>query len=202
MEQLTPTSAQRYYAAIFLRHFTSQRWESLDCDNASDFELARFACLFCVKEFPDKVHVSGDYRTLALSDANLIIGAYTSRSLNPKDGVLHDDGNGHVWKYENGTLYFPKKEGVRYNLFPFVREIWRMSDGTLKLVFDVYELNAEEYDKNGLSESLFWLDRYSAQELVDKGSIRKVGSGTAITWPNLSASYDFYRMVRYDVMFD
>ena len=76
-----------------------------------------------------------------------------------------------------------------------------MSDGTLKLVFDVYELSTEEYDKNGLTESLFWLDNYSVQEMVDKGTARKVGSGTAITWPNYSAAYDFYTMVRYKVDF-
>ena len=201
VEQLQPTSAELYFAAFFLSQFSVQDWRTFDSETASDYELARLASIFAVIHFPDLIGSSGGYRTLSLTNANLMIDDYTTRHLNPQTGVLYDDGAGHVWKYENDKICFPKSEGERYNHFVFVKEIWRMSDGTKKLVFDIYELSASEYDKNGLSESLFWLDTASVKNLTGNGTIRKIGSGTAITLPNDTESYDYYRMVHYEASF-
>ena len=66
----------------------------------------------------------------------------------------------------------------------------------------MYELNEEEYIHTGyLDDDYLWLNASEAKTKADKGLIRRIGNGTAVTGPYYETDYVFYRMLTYEASF-
>ena len=97
-------------------------------------------------------------------------------------GIGNFDWN-HCW-YENGRFYYPAGDGESYNRFTVVDEAYKLSDGTCRFRFTIYELDLDIYwDELGIPLKYYHLTPAEAAQSAAEGSITAKRTGTALCSP-------------------
>ena len=192
---------RQYWANVFISDFVEQYITKFPEDNGSDFELARFAHLFCKINRHEEIKYENGCETLTLETVNELCQRFFGRTIDPEEGVLYTNDWGVEWKFENGKFYFPAGDGESYNRFAVVTQYLRLEGGDVTLSFDVYELGLEEYWDKGISDELYRMTAAEAEAMAKTGRITRVGSGTAEVLPIEQNGHDGYFLYRLETTF-
>ena len=189
---------RQYWANIFISDFVEQFKNDFPTDKGSDYELASFAHLFCKINRKDVLRYDGSYDTFTLDTVNELCRRFFGREIHPADGVLYENRGGLQWTYENGLFRFPSGDGESYNRFAVVNSYLRLAGGNVILGYDVYELNLDEYWKNGMDSALYRMTPELAQAAEASGRITRLGYGWAEALPIEQNGHDGYFLLRMD----
>ena len=195
-------ASRQYWANIFISDFIEQYKSSFPTDNGSDFELASFAHLFCKINRHDALRFDGNYDTFSLDTVNELCLRFFGREIHPNDGVLYESPWGLQWTYQNGLFRFPSGDGESYNRFAIVKSYLRLAGGNVILGYDVYELDLDEYWRNGIDGAFYRMTSAQAQAAEASGRITRVGSGWAEATPVEQNGRDGYYLRRMQTMPD
>ena len=195
-------ASRQYWANIFISDFIEQYKSSFPTDNGSDFELASFAHLFCKINRHDALRFDGNYDTFSLDTVNELCLRFFGREIHPNDGVLYENPWGLQWTYQNGLFRFPSGDGESYNRFAIVKSYLRLAGGNVILGYDVYELDLDEYWRNGIDGAFYRMTSAQAQAAEASGRITRVGSGWAEATPVEQNGRDGYYLRRMQTMPD
>lgn len=187
---------RQYWANIFISDFIEQFKNNYPTDGGSDYELARFAQLFCKINRRDALSFDGNYDTFSLDTVNELCRRFFGREIHPVNGVLYENQGGLQWTYENGSFHFPSGDGEAYNRFAVVNRYLQLEGGDVILGYDVYELNLDEYWQNGMDSALYHMTPAQAQTAEASGRIKRRGNGWAEATPIEQNGHDGYYLHR------
>ncbi len=195
---------RQYWANIFVSDFIEQFMSEYPAENGSDYELARFAHRFCKINRQDAItYESGSdeiiYETITLDTVNELCGRFFGLELDPAEGVLPTVLWGPDVRFENGKFYFPAADGEAYNRFAVVTSSQSRPDGNVLLSFDVYDVNLDEYWRQGIDGAFYRMTSAEAQTVEASGRITRVASGTAEALPVEQNGHDGYILYRLHV---
>ena len=187
---------RQYWANIFISDFAEQFKNQFPTDQGSDFELASFAHLFCKINRHSALSYDGNYDTFTLDTVNELCMRFFGREIHPKNGVLYENQGGLQWTYENGKFRFPSGDGESYNRFAVVNSYLSLPGGNVILGYDVYELDLDEYWKNGMDSALYRMTPVQAKAAEASGRITRVCCGWAEATPVQQNGHDGYYLRR------
>ena len=187
---------RQYWANIFISDFIEQFKNNYPTDGGSDYELARFAQLFCKINKQNALRFDGDYDTFSLDTVNELCMRFFGREIHPANGVLYENQAGLQWTYENGKFHFPSGDGEAYNRFAVVSSYLQLEGGNVILGYDVYELDLDEYWQNGMDRKLYRMTPAQAQNAEESRLVARVGQGWAEATPVTQNGHDGYYLLR------
>ena len=187
---------RQYWANIFISDFIEQYKYDYPTDGGSDYELSRFAHLFCKINKRDALRFDGNYDTFSLDTVNELCMRFFGREIHPSNGVLYENQAGLQWTYENGIFHFPSGDGEAYNHFAVVSSYLQLEGGDAILSYDVYELNLDEYWQNGMDGALYHMTSAQAKTAEASGRIKQLGHGWAEVTFIEQSSHDGYFLHR------
>ncbi|MBQ9662638.1 MAG: hypothetical protein IJV40_05755 [Oscillospiraceae bacterium] len=187
---------RQYWANIFISDFIEQFKNNYPTDGGSDYELSRFAQLFCKINKRGALSSDGNYDTFSLDTVNELCMRFFGREIHPVNGVLYENQGGLRWTYEDGKFHFPTGDGEAYNRFAVVNSYLQLEGGDVILGYDVYELNLEEYWKSGMDGALYRMTPAQAQTAEVSGRVTRRGYGYAEATPIEQNGHDGYCLLR------
>ena len=100
------------------------------------------------------------------------------------------------WRPETGRFYAPAADGEAWNAFAVVRDCLQLPGGNVRLNYDVYTLNLDEYWQSGMDGALYYLSASEAEAMAKTGRITKISSGWAEATPVQQEGHDGYYLIR------
>ena len=188
--------ASLYWANIFVSDFIEQGVSTFPRDGASDFELAHFVRLFCKINRQSAIRYIDGYETVGIDTVNELCRRFFGREIYPPEGVQTSELWHMEWRSETGRFYAPAADGEAYNAFAVVRDCLQLPGGDVRLRYDVYTLNLDEYWQSGMDGKLYSLSAAEAEAMAKTGRITKTGSGWAEATPVQQEGHDGYYLIR------
>ena len=192
------SETQQYAANLSLSNFSEQwfceigTFDHYDAADTSIAQLFSFAHLWSKINRPRAMEYIDGYETMTRETFFEIIGPRIdySEDLQPIEGEDYSAALGignfdwnHCW-YENGRFYYPAGDGESYNRFTVVDEAYKLSDGTCRFRFTIYELDLDIYwDELGIPLKYYHLTPAEAAQSAAEGSITAKSTGTALCSP-------------------
>ena len=188
--------ASLYWANIFVSDFVEQGMTSFPRDGGSDFELAHFVRLFCKINRQSAIRYIDGYETVGLDTVNELCRHFFGREIYPSDSAQTSELWHMEWRSETGRFYAPAADGEAYNAFAVVRDCLQLPGGNVRLRYDVYTLNLDEYWQSGMDGALYYLSAAEAEAMAKTGRITKTSSGWAEATPVQQEGRDGYYLIR------
>ena len=151
------SGASLYWANIFVSDFIEQGVSTFPRDGGSDFELAHFVRLFCKINRQSAIRYIDGYETVGLDTVNELCRHFFGREIYPSDSAQTSELWHMEWRPETGRFYAPAADGEAYNAFAVVRDCLQLPGGSVRLRYDVYTLNLDEYWQSGMDGALYYL---------------------------------------------
>ena len=190
------SGASLYWANIFVSDFVEQGMTSFPRDGGSDFELAHFARLFCKINRHDAISYIDGYETVSLDTVNELCRRFFGREIYPAASAQASELWHMEWRPETRRFYAPAADGEAYNAFAVVRDCLQLPGGNVRLRYDVYTLNLDEYWQSGMDGRLYYLSASEAEAMARTGRITRTGSGWAEATPVQQEGRDGYTLIR------
>ena len=215
-EPIALSETQQYAANLSLSNFSEQwfcEYRSFDHYDARDTSIAQlysFAHLWAKINRPREMEYVDGYETMTRETFFEIIGPRIDypADLQPVEGEDYSAALGignfdwnHCW-YENGRFYYPAGDGESYNRFTVVDEAYKLSDGTYRFRFTIYELDLDIYwDELGIPLKYYHLTPAEAAQYAAGGTITARRTGTAVCSPIYweSSGREMYLLERYEL---
>ena len=188
--------ASLYWANIFVSDFIEQGVSTFPRDGGSDFELAHFARLFCKINRQSAIRYIDGYETVGLDTVNELCLRFFGRDIDMSGSAQTSELWHMEWRPETGRFYAPAADGEAYNAFAVVRDCLLLPGGSVRLRYDVYTLNLDEYWQSGMDGKLYSLSAAEAEAMAKTGRITKTGSGWAEATPVQQEGHDGYYLIR------
>ena len=157
------SGASLYWANIFVSDFIEQGVSTFPRDGGSDFELAHFVRLFCKINRQSAIRYIDGYETVGLDTVNELCRHFFGREIYPSDSAQTSELWHMEWRPETGRFYAPAADGEAYNAFAVVRDCLQLPGGSVRLRYDVYTLNLDEYWQSGMDGALYYLSAAEAE---------------------------------------
>lgn len=134
------------------------------------------------------------YEVMSLDQAAAVVSRYFPADLTLADpeGLVLADGHGF---YRDGSFYYEAADGDAHAQFAVVTTLVRLSDGTVAMEFDIYEMDLEEYFNNGFDTDNY---RLTPEEAAADSSLTLQGGGTARAIPGTWNGRDAYFLLEYN----
>lgn len=188
--------ASLYWANIFVSDFVEQGMTSFPRDGGSDFELASFARRFCKINRQSAIRYIDGYETVSLDTVNELCRRFFGREIYPADSAQTSETGHMEWRPETGRFYAPAADDEAWNAFAVVRDCLQLPGGNVRLRYDVYTLNLDEYWQSGMDGALYSMSAAEAEAMAKTGRITKTGSGWAEATPVQQEGHDGYYLIR------
>lgn len=186
----------QYWANIFVSDFIEQGCSTFPRDGGSDFELAHFVRLFCKINRQSAIRYIDGYETVSLDTVNELCRHFFGREIYPSDSAQTSELWHMEWRPETGRFYAPAADGEAWNAFAVVRDCLQLPGGNVRLRYDVYTLNLDEYWRSGMDGALYYLSAAEAEAMAKTGRITKTSSGWAEATPVQQEGRDGYYLIR------
>lgn len=190
------SGASLYWANIFVSDFIEQGCTTFPRDGGSAFELAHFVRLFCKINRQSAIRYIDGYETVGIDTVNELCRHFFGREIYPSDSAQTSELWHMEWRPETGRFYAPAADGEAWNAFAVVRDCLQLPGGNVRLRYDVYTLNLDEYWRSGMDGALYYLSAAEAEAMARTGRITKTSSGWAEATPVQQEGRDGYYLIR------
>ena len=199
--------ATQYAFNDFLSNFSEQNAFSkgFDVNNWNAEDIVDFAYLYLKLHSWDAISLErineSSYYTIPLTAVNDTLHRFFGITITDTEAssefsqVPLNRPYGSNTYYMNGRFYFPAADGEAYTRLTIVKKAESLGDGNLRLHFDIYSLDTQEYlNNNGAKDDYYYL---TSEQAAQNRYLTKETSGTAVVRPYEYNGEHTYQLVSY-----
>ncbi|MCR5603493.1 MAG: hypothetical protein K6G27_07315 [Lachnospiraceae bacterium] len=189
---------------VFLSNFSEQNFTA----GTWPLDYAHFALEWSKINDPSLISIKNNRYRISHSDLNGILQKYMKTNLQEGDfdDIEEDNPYQGTSEYDEGKIWYtePAADGEMYknNRFSVVKDVQKVTAGrsvVYRAEFEVFSLDTDEYDKNGISKKYYALGPDEADKLMNSGKLYHTSYGLAFL---RDGGEDGYSLEYYNVFGD
>lgn len=188
------SAKDRYRINIFLSNFSEIYFDDLD---TGDYRaLVSYAVLHSsINNFELFTYDPSTYSyMISENDVNKMLDRFFGFTISHSSiGSIDSAG---IIKHKNGYYYYSPAAGEFNGYVSIVNGMYKNSDGTYHVTFDVYAVDYDTYYENGVSSDYYYM---TSSEAASSRYLNYSYSGTAQVRDYDGGSYQSYQLLQYDI---
>ena len=184
-----------YRINVFLSNFSEQGFGSLDSNDS--YALVKFAYLHnFINNFEVLSYDSGSYLMQTDTTDNTLMRFFGHTVAHDSHSKTFPGGYTDTIDYGVYGYYFPAGGGEFYGYLSIANSMYKNSDGSYTVFFDVYAVDWDTYNNYGISSDYYYM---TSSEAANAWALEYRYSGTAQVCDYDGGSFQSYQLLSYDV---